>query len=58
MIKIDEEKCIGCGTCESIEPQVFKVNDAGKADVISQEGDAAKIKEAIDSCPTDAIIQE
>lgn len=54
-IKIDEEKCIGCGTCEAICPSHFKMNDDGKAAVISQE-EGECVKEALESCAVDAII--
>jgi len=55
-IKIDKEKCIGCGTCAVIAPKTFKLGDDGKAEVIEPPGDKKeKIKEALDSCPVDAI---
>jgi len=53
-IAVDQNTCIGCGACASICSSVFKMNDAGKSDVISQEeGDCAK--NALDSCPVQAI---
>jgi ferredoxin len=57
---INKEVCIGCGTCESICPEVFKVNDDGKAEVLSADYQnfKDKIKEAIDACPVDAISVE
>lgn len=55
-IKIDKEKCIGCGTCAVIAPKSFKLGDDGKAEGIEPPGDEKeKIKEAVDSCPTSAI---
>ncbi|MFH1523028.1 MAG: ferredoxin [Patescibacteria group bacterium] len=53
-IKIDKELCIGCGTCEAICPDNFKMNDDGKADVISQE-EKDCVKAAAESCAVQAI---
>ena len=55
-IKVNKDKCIGCGTCVMIAPKSFKLGDDGKAEAIEPTGDdEEKIKEAIDSCPVDAI---
>ena len=54
-IKINKEKCIGCGSCVSIAPETFDFNDDGKAEIINNEGENALIKEAIEYCPTAAI---
>ena len=55
-IKVDKEKCIGCGTCVALAPKTFKFGADDKAEVITPPGDEKeKIKEAIDSCPVDAI---
>ena len=54
MVKIDKTKCIGCGVCQSICPEVFEIDDDGKVKVINQK-DFSCIKEAIESCPVDAI---
>lgn len=55
--KIDLEKCIGCGTCISMCPQVFEF-DGDKAKVI-EKADFNKneqcIKEASEACPNQAI---
>lgn len=54
---IDEEECIGCGTCEEICPEVFSLDDdAGIAKVINPEGAPEdKIEEAIEACPVECI---
>ena len=56
-VYIDEEACIGCGTCEGICPEVFHLNEEkGKSEVIKAEGGPQElIQEAIDSCPMEAI---
>lgn len=55
-LRVDKEKCIGCGTCTVTAPKTFKLGNDGKAEVIDPPGDEEKkIKEAIDSCPTSAI---
>lgn len=56
MIKVDQELCIGCGTCPAICPGVFKMDDeTGKAIVISQD-DIEGANNAAASCPVQAII--
>ncbi len=56
-LKIDSEKCIGCGTCVALASNTFKMNDDGKAEIINETGDEAEtVKMAADSCPTQAII--
>jgi len=55
-IIIDKNLCLGCGTCTVIAPKTFKLGSDGKAEVIDLSGDEEKtIKEAIDSCPVNAI---
>lgn len=56
MVKINKETCIGCGSCESLCPEVFEMKDDMKA-YIKSGADTKKpcVKEAIDICPTDAI---
>lgn len=56
MVKVDQNKCIGCGACASICEQVFEIKD-GKSHVKKGQ-DKSKlpcVKEAIDSCPVEAI---
>ncbi len=51
---VNQDLCIGCGTCEALCPSVFKLNQAGKAEVIRQDG-AACAKNSAESCPVQAI---
>ena len=56
--KVNEEVCIGCGTCESLCPKMFKIED-GKSKVIAEEcGADCNCQETIDSCPVSAISME
>ncbi|AYE34434.1 ferredoxin [Clostridium septicum] len=57
--KVDKDTCIGCGLCPSICPEVFEMDDDGKAvakvaDVPDSNVDEAKDAES--SCPVSAII--
>lgn len=56
--KVDKDTCIGCGLCPSLCPEVFSMDDDGKAVAISgevPEGEQDASKEAEESCPVDAI---
>jgi len=58
MLKINKEKCIGCGVCISLCPEVFEINEEGKSQ-IKKGADLNEnkncIKEAKESCPVEAI---
>ncbi len=55
--KVNEELCIGCGTCESLCPEVFKVEE-GKSKVIGAECTQCDCQQVVDSCPVKAIALE
>jgi ferredoxin len=55
--KVNEELCIGCGTCESLCPNVFKLED-GKSKVIAEDCGDCDCQEVIGSCPVNAISME
>lgn len=60
-ITLDEEKCIGCGTCVAMAPNTFKFKDNGKAEVIAEEGAPGEeegIKASISACPVQVIKAE
>lgn len=60
-VTIKEEKCMGCGSCPSLVPDVFDFNDDGfaycKVDTVPEDLEDG-VKEAIDMCPTGAIVEE
>lgn len=53
-VKVDKEKCIGCGACEAVCPKVFVLKD-GKAEARVKETKEACAIEARDACPVLAI---
>ncbi len=59
-VYIDEEECIGCGSCEEVCPEVFKLNEeTDKAEVIKPEGGPEDlIEEAMEVCPVECIYWE
>ena len=54
-VKVDAEKCIGCGACVSFCPDVFEMNDEGKAVVKAQKSDSCDIEDSPSVCPVGAI---
>lgn len=60
---VKDEKCIGCGSCVSLtDGQIFDFDDeTGKAfakiNEINEENEEI-VQNAIDFCPTDAIVEE
>lgn len=55
-ITINEEECIGCGSCAQIDEKHFEIKN-GKSTVKEQynEEDKDLIEEVINSCPVGAI---
>ena len=56
-VEVDKEKCIGCGACTAVAPDVFEFDDDGLAkatnNVINDD-----VKNAAEGCPTEAITVE
>jgi ferredoxin len=57
MLKVDQDKCIGCGLCASTSPENFAMNANGKSEALKNEADDAA-KEAANNCPVGAITAE
>ncbi len=53
---VDQETCIGCGSCVEICPAVFELREDEKAWVYGPDKcNTCNCQEAIDICPTQAI---
>ena len=55
---VNDETCIGCGTCPEVCPEVFLMTEGGIAHAIDGEipkDILGKAKQAEESCPVDAI---
>ncbi|MCX6089152.1 MAG: ferredoxin [Atribacterota bacterium] len=58
-LKVDEDACIGCELCVQVCPEVFEMNGDGKGAVKAGVDESSGcVDEAIDSCPTSAIVKE
>jgi ferredoxin len=67
---IDREGCIGCGICEALCPEVFKLLDDGKSGIVEKyrkgslgEGEVSDdltscVENAKVSCPVEVIKTE
>jgi ferredoxin len=55
MIKVDADKCIGCGLCAGLCPEIFQMNLEGKSEAINNQV-TDSVKQAAASCPVEAII--
>lgn len=57
-VKVNQDACIGCGACEAICPDVFRINDEGLSSTVVEEVNEElknDVVDAIESCPTAAI---
>ena len=57
-IIVDNERCIGCGACQAICPDVFEFDDEGMMQATDNDvNDDFKedVIDAIEGCPVDAI---
>lgn len=55
-VKVNEDACIGCGACVSIDPEHFDFNEEGLSEVKNQENiESEELANAMESCPTNAI---
>ncbi len=53
---VDKEECVGCGVCADDLPDIFRMEDDGKA-IAHNSGDETeeRIQEIMDACPGECI---
>ena len=56
--RVNQELCVGCGLCVSMNPEVFQMDENGLATAVKETEDEALLQESIDSCPVSAISKE
>lgn len=54
-VKVDPNKCIGCGSCVAVAPKVFEMKEAVASVIGEPEGEEENVKMAKDCCPVEAI---
>lgn len=59
-VNVDPNTCIGCGVCMGMVPDVFRMNDDGKAEGYQEATpeNESMVQDAISSCPVSAISWE
>jgi ferredoxin len=57
MVKVNKADCIACGNCSSVCPEVFEMQDDGKAGVKKGQENSDKpcVDKAIAECPARCI---
>ncbi|RNC29735.1 MAG: Ferredoxin [Candidatus Dichloromethanomonas elyunquensis] len=56
---VEKDACIGCGSCPSICPEIFEMDDDGLAITLKEQVPQdleESAQEAAESCPTEAIV--
>lgn len=59
-VAVDEECCIGCGTCAELCPEVFEMTGDGEKSrvILPDGGEKDCVRDAIAGCPCECISLE
>jgi len=58
-VRVDQDRCVGCGLCAALNPRVFAMDEHGKAMVRVREWTTTPLGDvAVRLCPTCAISAE
>jgi ferredoxin len=61
-IRVDYDKCVSLGVCESLSTKYFQLNDDGELILPAGEDvddeDLDEVREAVLGCPTEALLLE
>lgn len=54
---VEQDACLGCGSCEAVAPEVFRMNDEGLAEAYAEVTEDLKpaVEEAMGMCPGSCI---
>lgn len=55
IIKVDEDKCIGCGACVAICEEAFELKEGKAIPVRTETEELDCEREAAEGCPVEAI---
>ena len=54
-VTVDASVCVGCGLCEQLCSEVFKLDSDGVAKVKDSECNKCNLSEIVEQCPVSAI---
>ena len=54
-VTVDAGKCIACGMCACIAPEVFRIEGSASAAYAQPEGTGSRVRDAANGCPVNAI---
>lgn len=55
-IEVDSEICYGTGSCATLAPEIFGINEDGVVELLDPSaGDGEEVRQAIRECPSGAI---